>query len=267
MIIERTYKLLKSKYSELIDNITIEKVCIGVFLTAVRLSDNSSGVASTMPSPSSQCLKKNRRFDDFSPSKISGQLVRDLFECSPQNNITDTLKLAVLNALSSKIINNGNYKIIEDADPIDILDLNSKKKITLVGAFNSYIRKISETNSELKVLEFNESSFIEEHRRFYVPANEYIDIIPKSDIVVITGLTLVNNTIGGLLDVISPHSKVVLTGPSSSLIPDILFENKVDIIGATRINDSEMLFKVVSEGGTGFHLFKYCATKICILKE
>ena len=49
-------------------------------------------------------------------------------------------------------------------------------------------------------------------------------------------------------------------------MPDILFENKVSIIGAVKITKPEILFDIVGEGGKGFHLFEYCAKKICILK-
>ena len=80
-------------------------------------------------------------------------------------------------------------------------------------------------------------------------------------------LTLVNNTIDGLLSAISPDALVIVTGPSSSLIPDVLFQNKVNIIGATKITNPEILFNIVSECGAGFHSFKYCAAKICIINE
>ena len=70
-----------------------------------------------------------------------------------------------------------------------------------------------------------------------------------------------------MLLAISPGSQVIVTGPSVSIIPDILFENKVSIIGASIITKPEMLFDIVSDGGTGFHLFEYCARKICILKD
>jgi hypothetical protein len=49
--------------------------------------------------------------------------------------------------------------------------------------------------------------------------------------------------------------------------PDILFKNNVDIIGATRITEPGLVFDIVSEGGTGYHLFKYCAQKIYIFKD
>jgi uncharacterized protein (DUF4213/DUF364 family) len=69
-----------------------------------------------------------------------------------------------------------------------------------------------------------------------------------------------------LLSVISPGTQVIVTGPSSGIFPDILFENKVTVIGTIKITKPEILFDIVSEGGTGFHLFEYCAQKICILK-
>ena len=142
----------------------------------------------------------------------------------------------------------------------------SHKTITIVGAFHSYIRKISDTSNKLFVLEKNKEALASEYKKFFVEADEYKTILPVSDVVIITGQTLVNNTIDELLHAISPGTQVIVTGPSGSIIPDILFENKVNIIGASRITKPDILFDIVSEGGTGFHLFEYCARKICILK-
>ena len=265
MIVKETYAWLKEQYKDAINNLVITDVRLGILLSAVKLSDNSVGVSSTFANTESSCIRKNRRYDAFSPSKINGQSVVDLFETAPVNNVTDTLKMAVLNAISSRILYNGNYKILEDTDPIDLIDYTSKKNVTIVGAFNSYIQKISETKHNLNVLEFEESSLIDEHKKFFTPAHEYINVVPKSDIVVITGLTLVNNTIDGLLKAVNPNSQVIITGPSSSLVPDVLFKHNVSMIGASRITNPDLLFTLVSEAGTGFHLFRYCATKICIL--
>lgn len=268
MILQETYDLLQRVYHEKLKNLIITDVRIGVLLTAVKLSDNSVGVASTIANSETSCLKKNRNFDAFTPGKINGQKVKELFEIAPVNNITDTLKMAVLNAISAGIIDNGKYKVLEDTDPIDLIDYSGEaKNITIVGAFNSYIQKISESKHNLKVLELNENALIAEHKKYFTLAEEFEKIIPSSDVVIITGLTLVNNTIDGLLKAVNPDSQVIVTGPSSSLVPDILFENNVSIIGATRITDPELLFTIVSEAGTGFHLFRYCAKKICILNE
>jgi uncharacterized protein len=267
MILDKTYHLLKTKYNNLIENLTIADVRIGVFLSAVLLSDGSCGVASSNIGTRSHGDKKDRDFSDFTPMKIIGQKVIGLFESNKKSNLIDTLKIAVLNAISSKLLLNANYTILENTDPIDLIDLKSHKTITIVGGFQTYIQKISATDNKLYVLELNENALFEEQKRFFVQANDYVNILPVSDVVIITGLTLVNNTIDGLLSSISPHTQVIVTGPSSSIIPDILFENKVNIIGATRITNSDLLFKTVGEAGAGFHLFKYCAQKICILND
>jgi len=267
MILDKTYDLIKTKYKDQIENLIISDIRVGVFLTAIRLSDGSCGVASTDIDTNPPCSKNNRDFGDFTPTKIIGQRVIDLLETNKKLKLLDSMRVAVLNAISLQILSKSNYKILENIDPIDLIDLKSQKTITLVGGFHSYIRRISETNNKLYVLELDENVLTDEQKQYYVPAKEYTKILPISDVIIITGLTLVNNTIDGLLSAISPNTKVIVAGPSSSLIPDVLFENKVNIIGATRITDPSLLFSIVGEAGTGFHLFKYCAQKICILDE
>jgi uncharacterized protein len=267
MILDETYNLLKTRYKTDINNLVISDTRIGVFLTAVLLSDGSVGVASTNIDTYSNCYIKERDFGDFSPSKIKGQKVIDLFEKCSNIKTADTLKIAVLNALSSQMISKLNYKIVEGTDPIELLDLTAQKTITIVGAFQSYIKKIAATKNKLYVLELNENALNDNQKQFYVPAGKYSQVLPISDIIIITGLTLVNNTIDDLLATIPTNAKVIVTGPSSSMIPDILFEKRVAIVGGTRITSPELLFTVVSEAGTGFHLFKYCAEKFCIVKE
>ncbi len=267
MILDQTYSFIKAKLNNQIDNLTIEEVVLGAHLSAVKLSDGSYGVASTLLNNQYHCTKHNRDFGDFTPTKITGQSVISLFETDKSSSLIDTLRIAVLNAISSTILANGKYKIVENTDPIDLIDLTQQKTITIVGAFQSYIQKISSTNNHLFVLELNKDALSSENQKYYVPAEDYAKVLPKSDVVIITGLTLVNNTIDGLLSAIAPNTKVIVTGPSSSIVPDILFENKVNIIGATKIVKPELLLKTVSEFGTGFHLFKYCAQKICIVNE
>ena len=142
MILDETYNFLQTRYSDQISNLKIEEVRMGAHLTAVRLSDNSYGVASTMSDNQDYCVKCNRDFGDFTPTKVGGQKVTLLFETTKKSNIIDTLRIAVLNAISSTILSNGNYKIVENADPIDLIDLNSKKKqLQLSALFNHIFKK------------------------------------------------------------------------------------------------------------------------------
>lgn len=267
MILYKTYELLKNNKNLQFEKLEINDVRIGMLLTAVRLSDGSCGVASTLSDYQIHCLKENRDYGDFTPSKIKGHKVIDLFETDKRSNIIDTLKIAALNAISSKLMSASNYKLLVDTDPVDLIELDLQKTITIVGGFHSYIRKISDTDNKLNVLEMNKDFLSDEHKKFFIPAADFKKVLPVSDIIIITGLTLVNNTIDGLLASIPPQAQVIVTGPSSSIIPDALFSYGVSMIGATQITDPGMLFTIVEEAGAGYHLFKYCARKICILNE
>jgi uncharacterized protein (DUF4213/DUF364 family) len=269
MILEETITYLNENYAEYIESLSITDVRIGIFMTAVKLSDGSVGVSGTMAPQTSavHCKKENRDFGAFTPNQITGKKVTELLEAQKKNSLTDTLKVATLNAISSKILEFSNYKIITHADPIDLIDLNTPQTITIVGAFQSYIRKISSTKNRLFVLEFDEKLLDEKHRKYFMPASRYSKILPVSDTVIITGQTLVNNTLDELLKSTKPEANVIVTGPTSSFIPDVLFAANVKIMGATRPTHPELMLKLAGEGGTGYHMFKYCAEKICILNE
>jgi uncharacterized protein len=265
MILKETFNLLKDKYFSHIENLYITKALIGMHMSAMMLSDGSCGIAGTAKGNTFYHGMKSRDYGEFTPTHMEGRRVMELIESSKMSMIVETLRVAALNALSSRIIEGSSYRVVMDADPIDMVDLSKQKRVTVVGAFQSYIQKIAEAGCDLTVLEYSDEELIPEHKKFYVPAADYSKVLPGADLVVITGLTLVNNTIDGLLSAIKPGATVIVTGPSGSILPDVLFRNGVKMIGATRITDSRLLFEVIGQGGAGYHLFKYCARKITIL--
>jgi len=266
MIIRETIDLLCERFGNKLNSMRVSDVRIGMFLTAVELSDGSAGVAATHCADHPFCRKTERDFGPLTPSKIKGISVTDILYSEKNSGLISSLRMAVMNALSSTLLTEATYRIYRNCDPLEFLDLNEKMTVTIVGAFQSYIRKISAAGSRLNVLEMNREALNEEQRKYFVPAGDYATVIPESDIVIITGQTLVNDTIDNLLNSVADGTGVVVTGPSGSIIPDILFRNNVSIVGATRITDSRLMFDVVGEGGTGFHLFEYCAEKITLLR-
>jgi uncharacterized protein (DUF4213/DUF364 family) len=267
MIIEQTYHLLESEYKSFTGELKISDVRVGQYLTAVALSDGNIGIASSLEDEHPFCSREERDFGEFTPLNIKGKDILDLLKSTKDSKLVASLKIAVLNAVSSGMILSGKYNITENCDPVDLIGFTANKTVTIVGAFQSYIRKISQATGNLFVLEFNENAFKDEDKKYYVPASEFRKIIPKSDIVIITGQTLVNGTIDELLNFVKRDSKVIVTGPSGSILPDVLFRNGVNMIGAHRITKPDLVFDVVGQGGLGYHLFRYCAQKICIAKE
>jgi uncharacterized protein (DUF4213/DUF364 family) len=268
MILNETFELFRTKYADQFMSTTIKRVNIGIMFTAVQLSSGYCGVASTDLGMVANCTKtKNKDFGEFSPGKIAGRKLIDLFSFNGGSKILDIVKLAALNAVSAELIENANYKIITDKDPIDLVELNSNKTVCIVGAFHSYMKNIAETLAKLIVLELNEDAIPVEYKKFYVPAAKAGEVFPEADVIIITGSTLVNNTLDEMLDIIPPDKQVIIVGPTASLIPDVLFKKGINIIGSTRILDADKVFLAIEEGGAGYHLFQNGAQKICLLNE
>jgi len=241
---------------------------IGSFKTVVKLSDNSFGLSSTvLNSHEIHCKKEQRDYSEFTPGKIKGAVVMDLLLSEKQSGIVNTLKVAVINAISWKLLKSPNYKMLRNTDPIDLVDLKPGLKLVLVGAFHSYIKKAKEHGCEIRVLELDENALHDEDTSLFVRADRYPEIIPTADILIITGLTIVNKTLDNLLDYVMPHTQVIVSGLSSSFIPDALFAKRVNYIGSIGIEKPQVLWQIVSEGGAGYHTLHYCCEKNCMVKK
>jgi len=268
MILDETLGVIKARYGIRFNTFSIEKLVAGIYFTAVKLSNGYSGMAYTVPD-SDDCYTKNRNrgFGAFTPGNFKGQKIADLFTHPDQSCFIKTVQLAVINALSAELLTEPEYRIIENTDPFDLLDLQVSKQVCVVGAFISYLKKTVELNCHLKIIELNEDAVPGEYKQYMVPAGLAEKALVQSDIVIITGSSLANHTLDKLLDIIPATTQVLLVGPTSSILPDILFNRGVNLIGATRVTDSEKTFQLIAEGASGFHLFKSCAIKICLVNE
>ncbi len=266
-MINKTLKLLQSKYHLNLEEILFEDVRIGIYKTAVKLTGERYGVAGTHRAKSGDYKYRTKRDQGpFSTNHIIGQSVANLFR-APSSPIVDNLKVATLNALSAKILQDTDYQLIIDKDPIDLVDLSGQKTISIVGAFKGYIQKIGATDHQMNIIEIRPEAIPPEYRKHFVPSEQAANVLPHSDIVIITGSTLVNNSLKDLVQYLPKAGTTILVGPSSSFIPDVLFEQGIDIIGATHITHPQKMLQIVSEAATGFHFFRYCARKICILNK
>ncbi|HBX52520.1 MAG: hypothetical protein A2275_12985 [Bacteroidetes bacterium RIFOXYA12_FULL_35_11] len=266
MILQETIKIIESHYKERLETITINKVMAGIRFTAIELSDKSIGMAF---SPSNEIHNASARINEstdiFSPGKIAGQNISLLLKSNSKNILTHVLKIAAINALSSKIIEEKKYIIKKNTDPFSLINIKESHTICMVGAFCTYIDKILSQRKTLKVLELEKKALPLEHQDLYVPVNDAKKVIPQADTLIITGATLANNTLDELLALTNKNQKIIIVGPSCNIVPDPLFKRNVHILGATRLYDAERIFTIIAEGGSAYNLIHECAEKICIL--
>ncbi|HUV52864.1 MAG TPA: DUF364 domain-containing protein, partial [Dehalococcoidia bacterium] len=122
-----------------------------------------------------------------------------------------------------------------------IQEKGSGKRVAIVGHF-PFVNRLRETTKELYV--------IEKHpRESDLAENEAQNIIPKADVVAITGSAFVNHTIEDLLKLCEPNALVIVLGPSTPLSP-ILFDYGIDVISGTKVIEPETVLRHVSQGST-----------------
>jgi uncharacterized protein (DUF4213/DUF364 family) len=51
------------------------------------------------------------------------------------------------------------------------------------------------------------------------------------------------------------------------MIPDAFFRKGVHVMAGVRILDSDLMIKILKQGGSAYHLLKECSEKIAFLKK
>ena len=73
--------------------------------------------------------------------------------------------------------------------------------------------------------------------------------LPQCDLIGITGTTLLNHSLPGILAQCTPGAIKILMGPSTVMNP-VLFDHGIDVLAGTAIGDTEAAFRHLSQGGT-----------------
>jgi uncharacterized protein (DUF4213/DUF364 family) len=115
------------------------------------------------------------------------------------------------------------------------------RSVALVGHF-PFIPKLHPLVRQLWVLEQHPSG--DEY-----PSEATADLIPRADVIALTGSSLINHTLDGLLASCRPGAVVMILGPSTPLSP-LLFSHGVTILSGSRVFDESAVLRTVSQGAT-----------------
>jgi uncharacterized protein (DUF4213/DUF364 family) len=115
------------------------------------------------------------------------------------------------------------------------------KDVALVGHF-PFIAQLRQAARLLWVIEQDPTE--DEY-----PASAAADLIPRADVVAITGSTLINHTLDGLLALCSREAPVMVLGPSTPL-SHVLFDHGATIISGTRVVDERAALLTIGQGAS-----------------
>ena len=100
----------------------------------------------------------------------------------------------------------------------------------------------------------------------FIPADESRETIAAADVLIITGVTLVNHTLEHILAAARADAEIAVIGPTASLLPDALFARGVRVVGGVRVKKPDELLDVLAAGGSGYHFFAKLAPRMVIEK-
>lgn len=202
----------------------------GVFHTGVLT--RHCGLASTLPRDAlrqSPPLVKE-------PGFLSDKSASELTQLAYSDSILEAaVGMAALNSLLDV-----DEKAVVELNAADlILEKGEDKKVAIVGHF-PFIPRVQQHVKDLWVIEKNpkEGDF---------PETEADRLLPRANVVAITGTALTNHSLESLLRLCDPAAFVILLGDTTPLSP-ILFDYGVDALAGTRVTDPDLALKCVSQG-------------------
>ncbi|WP_410508495.1 DUF364 domain-containing protein [Methanosarcina hadiensis] len=249
---------LKKDLGPALEEIEVKDVRIGLAYTGVLLSENYGGVACTPLYEFSGCPTPG-----FAVS-LKGKTADGLLEFAlSENPLEAAVGIATANALSHMLsdLEPKNFPVSNT----DVLELiKPEDRVAMVGYFGPLVPKILKITGKLTVLEKRE---IEDPETITLPSEKAKDILPASDVIILSASTLANRTFDELLSFRRAAREVVLLGPTTPLYPAPFFERGITAIMGTRIIDPLTMLTVVSEAGGTKKLHQYCGEKVAFRKS
>lgn len=131
------------------------------------------------------------------------------------------------------------------------------KKVVLIGHF-PFAKALEDELEDFSVLELNPTGDD-------LPASSAPDLLPRADVVAITGMTFINGTLGHLLELCQPHAFIILLGPTTPL-SSVLHDQGVDLLAGSVVRDVPAVLRVLSQGGN-FHQIHQAGVQLILQAE
>jgi len=135
---------------------------------------------------------------------------------------------------------------------LDVLDLRPDDTFGMIGNFIPLLDRIRARVGRLHVFEQ-----IDEEAEGILPARLEPELLPRCSVVVISGTTLVNHTLDGLLALCTGAREVVLAGPSTILLPEAYRGTPVTWIAGARVRSPEEVLPRIAADFTFHELRPY----------
>jgi uncharacterized protein (DUF4213/DUF364 family) len=269
MILKETVRLIEDFYDKQKDLVPeASKIVIGLGYTGIQLNTPSHGkvvgVAYTAPNiiKAQECSKINF------PGRLTEKPFHKLLEWAYKPpGLKKIIGVATLNAASQHIIKIQNpYKDLQ-MDLLDYLNISADTHIIFIGLIKPMILQLNQKTDHIIIVE-NQLPFGSKFKQFETKRT-IKEINQKEidcDILFCTGTALINDTFESILEMFRHQAEfIAMIGPSVSMVPDILFESGVDLVGGMTIRNPQKTLRILQEAG-GTRFFKKYGDKYNFIK-
>jgi uncharacterized protein len=271
-ILDETIATIGTILGAELEEITIERAVVGLFFTGVKLSNGTTGASATpiKSIPEAVCCPSSAMAMPF-PGKLAGRRAADVArEALSGHGIRRAVGIAAVNALADCCWQRRPHPDVElqhGVDAFDATDIRHGDNVVVVGAFVPFLKELKRRGQAFLVLEQDSSTLKADELPFFRPAEQAAEILPNADVVLITGSTLVNNTLEHLLALTRPDARVTVVGPTVGMLPDAFLARGADVLGCVRITEPDAFLDLLAEGGSGYHFFGRSAQKLVLARR
>src|SRR5215813_14698715 len=271
-ILHETLATISEILGSELDGLTVERAVVGLFFTGVELSNGIAGACATpiKTIPEAVCCPSSAMSMPF-PGKLRGRPAFDLAqEARGENGIRRAVGIAALNALADTCWGRRPHPDTElqlGIDAFDATEIYPGDRVVVVGAFVPFLRELKRRRQSYLVLEQDPATLKAEELPFFRPAEQAAAVVPQADVLLITGTTLINDTLEELLALARPSARVTMVGPTVSLLPDAFLRRGADILGTVRITAPDEFLDMLAEGGSGYHFLGRSAQKVVLVRR
>lgn len=263
--LEAVERILAAEFSGL----TIERAVVGLFFTGVKLSSGDVGACATPAKTALQgaCCAGSLTIAPV-PGRMRGAKAGEVLrQVSDPDPIRRALGIAAMNALAAARWERRPHPDVDlevGIDAFDAINLQPDQKVVMVGAFVPFLREMKRRRQPYLVLEQDPATLKPDEMPFFRPAEQASSVVPQADVLIVTGMTLLNDTLEPILAAARPDACRVVAEPTVGLLPDPYLRRHCDIIGGIRVTHGDDFLDTLAEGGSGFHFFGRSAQKIVL---
>lgn len=223
--------LLDDLLNSLNTDVPVRSILVGAHWTVV--CTRHCGMAATLMSPHPHGHEQVRDAGD-----LLQKSARELAELACSDELLEaSIGVAAINSL----LEVDESRAVEVNASEVLVQRGRGKNVALVGHF-PFIPQLRPAVGNLWVIEQNPAE--DEY-----PAEAAADLLPRADVVALTGSALINHTLDGLLALCPKQATVLVLGPSTPLSP-ILFDHGATIISGTRVVDEAAVLRTVGQGAS-----------------